>query len=240
MIGQGAGEPATAQMDSPMFGSPHFVDRADAGRKLAEVICRRPPDAPVVLALPRGGVPVAFEIASALHAPLDLLLVRKIGAPGYPEFALGAVVDGDDPQMVLNEQAMAYTGASQHYVEEEAAKLLKEIERRRQLYFGKREPIPLKGRNVIVVDDGVATGATVKAGLKALRAVGVSSILLAVPVAPKDVIGSLAAEVDQVVCLQAPEDFRAVSLHYRTFGQTPDDEVVTLLDRAKALAGERP
>jgi putative phosphoribosyl transferase len=222
-----------------MFGSPSFTDRADAGRRLAKAIARIAPEAPVVLALPRGGVPVAFEIASALAAPLDLLLVRKIGAPGYPEFAVGAVVDGDDPQTIINEDAMAHAGASHDYVEQEAVRQLQEIERRRLLYFGDRRPIALKDRNVIVVDDGIATGSTVRAGLKALRRVGVKSILLAVPVAPNEVIGALASEVDEVICLQRPEDFRAVSLHYRTFGQTPDSEVVALLVHAAAILRER-
>jgi len=214
-----------------MLHPSRFRNRADAGRKLAEAIGPRT-DKPVVLGLPRGGVPVAFELARGLQAPLDILLVRKIGAPGYPEFAIGAVVDGKNPQHVINEDTLAYCGASLDYFEREAARQLEEIERRRKAYLGNRTPIDLAGRSVILVDDGIATGASVKAGLKALRQAGAGRVTLAVPVAPRSVIDELKKEVDEVVCLSAPEDLRAVSLHYEDFDQTSDEEVTELLARA--------
>ncbi|WP_454849182.1 phosphoribosyltransferase [Rhizobium binxianense] len=217
-----------------MFEIPRFENRKAAGHELAEVIGRETIEDPVVLALPRGGVPVAFEIASFLEAPLDLLLVRKIGAPGYPEYAVGAVVDGNDPQTVVNEDALTQGGVSRQYVEEEAARQLHEIERRRKAYLGGRETIDLKGRNIILVDDGVATGATVKAGLKALRRIGVGSILLAVPVAPREVLAELERNVDRIVCLHVPRKLRSVGLHYADFEQTTDNEVTELLSRNRA------
>jgi putative phosphoribosyl transferase len=214
-----------------MQDASRFHNRADAGRKLAEAIGPRNDD-PVVLGLPRGGVPVAFELARCLQAPLDILLVRKIGAPGYPEFAIGAVVDGRNPQRVINEDVLAYCGASLEYFEKEAARQLEEIERRRRAYLGNRAPIDLSNRSVILVDDGIATGASVKAGLKALRQAGAGHVTLAVPVAPRSVIDELKNEVDEIFCLSAPEDLRAVSLHYDDFDQTSDDEVTELLARA--------
>lgn len=214
-----------------------FHDRADAGRRLAEAIGARSDD-PVVLGLPRGGVPVAFELARYLHAPLDILLVRKIGAPGYPEYAIGAVVDGKNPQRVMNEDVLAYCGASLDYFEKEATRQLEEIERRRKVYLGDRPPTDLANRSVILVDDGIATGASVKAGLKALRQAGAAHITLAVPVAPRMVIEELRAQVDEVFCLSAPEDLQAVSLHYDDFNQTSDGEVTELL--ARTADGDLP
>ena len=214
-----------------MLYASRFDNRADAGRKLAAAIGPRT-DNPVVLGLPRGGVPVAYELARRLQAPLDILLVRKVGAPGYPEFAIGAVVDGRNPQRVINEDALAYSGASMEYFEREAARQLEEIERRRRAYLGDRTPIDLAGRSVILVDDGIATGASARAGLKGLRQAGVAHVTLAVPVAPRTVIEELRKEVDEIVCLLAPEDLRAVSLHYEDFDQTSDEEVTELLARA--------
>ncbi len=173
------------------------------------------------------------SLPADLQAPLDILLVRKIGAPGYPEFAIGAVVDGKNPQRVINEDVLAYCGASLEYFEKEAARQLEEIERRRRTYLGNRTPIDLAGRSVILVDDGIATGASVKAGLKALRQVGAGHVTLAVPVAPRSVIDELKNEVDEIFCLSAPDDLRAVSLHYDDFNQTSDDEVTELLARAE-------
>lgn len=214
-----------------MLHPSRFRNRADAGRRLVEAIGPRNDD-PVVLGLPRGGVPVAFELARGLQAPLDILLVRKIGAPGYPEFAIGAVVDGKNPQRVINEDTLSYCGASLDYFEREAARQLEEIERRRKTYLGNRTPIDLAGRSVILVDDGIATGASVKAGLKGLRQAGAGHVTLAIPVAPRSVIEELKKEVDEIVCLSAPEDLRAVSLHYEDFDQTSDEEVTELLARA--------
>jgi putative phosphoribosyl transferase len=207
---------------------PRFRDRADAGQWLAEVLGDR--TAVIVLALPRGGVPVAHEIARLLDAPLDILLVGKIGVPGYPEYAIGAVVDGKNPQRVINEDVLAYSGASPAYVEAQAVRELAEIERRRKVYLGERSPLCLKGRDVILVDDGIATGASVRAGLQALKQVGAARVTLAVPVAPKTVLEELRDEVDEIVCLHAPEHLRAVSLEYENFDQTSDGEVIELLN----------
>ena len=212
-------------------GSAIFADRRDAGRRLAEATRRFAPEHPLVLALPRGGVPVAFEVARALGAELDLLFVRKIGAPGHPEYGIGAVVDGDNPQVVLNDVA-GQLGIPDAYIEREKRSELEEIERRRRAYLGDRAAIPVRGRTVLVVDDGIATGGTVRASLKALRAAEAGRLVLAVPVAPADTIASLAAETDEMICLATPEPFYAVGLYYRDFTQTSDAEVVRLLAAA--------
>lgn len=216
---------------------PIFADRREAGRKLAEALRGYVAEDPVVLALPRGGVPVAFEVAEALAAPLDLLFVRKIGAPHHPELGLGALVDGADPQVVLNEQVMQMVSPPPGYVDEQVRRELKEIDRRRQAYVGEREPTPVRGRTVLLIDDGVATGGTVRAALQGLESAGVSRLVLGVPVGPADVVASLKAQADEVVCLATPEPFYAVGLWYRDFDQTSDDEVVELLARA---GGGRP
>ena len=209
-----------------------FVDRVEAGRLLGQRLAAlRLVDA-VVLALPRGGVPVALEVARALHAPLDLLMVRKIGAPGQPELAVAAVVDGDHPQTVIDEETLRLSGADRAYVDAEAAQALKEIERRRALYLRGRAPLPLAGKSVVLVDDGIATGTTVRAALKALQRCNVARLVLAVPVAPADTVAQLRAEVDELVCLSQPAFFHAVGLHYRDFHQIDDDEVIALLDAA--------
>ena len=210
-----------------------FVDRVEAGRLLGQRLAAlRLVDA-VVLALPRGGVPVALEVARALHAPLDLLMVRKIGAPGQPELAVAAVVDGDHPQTVVDEETLRLSGADRAYVDAEAAHALKEIERRRALYLRGRAPVPLAGKSVVLVDDGIATGTTMRAALKALQRCNVARLVLAVPVAPADTVAQLRAEVDDLVCLSQPAFFHAVGLHYRDFHQIEDDEVIALLDAAR-------
>ncbi|MCA1405475.1 phosphoribosyltransferase [Ensifer sp. IC3342] len=211
-----------------------FADRRDAGRQLAGVLAKYAQSDPLILALPRGGVPVAFEIAQALRAPLELVLVRKIGAPGHPEYGIGAVVDGSDPQFVYNEDAMRLVDPNAAYVEAESRHQLAEIERRREIYQGNRSPTPTEGRTVIVVDDGVATGSTVKVAVKALRKARTGKIILAVPVAPSNALEQLKAEADDVICLQAPDEFRAVGLHYVDFDQTSDEEVTRLLEEARS------
>lgn len=211
---------------------PQFANRREAGRHLAAALRRFRAEHPVVLALPRGGVPVAHEVALALDAPLDVILVRKIGAPGHPELGLGAVVDGHDPQTVLNDDVMRALHPSRTYIEDERDRQLAEIERRRALYRPGRDAIPLKGRVVIVVDDGVATGGTVKAVLRSLARTGAARTILAIPVAPVDVLHELEALADEVVCLASPTPFHAVGLHYRDFEQTDDAEVVALLSSA--------
>jgi putative phosphoribosyl transferase len=188
---------------------------------------------PVVLALPRGGVPVAFEVAKALRAPLDLVFVRKIGAPGHAEFGLGAVVDGAHPQVVLNEDALDHVRVPPGYVEVEIQRQLKEIERRREHYLAGRRSVDVEGRVAIVVDDGIATGGTVRAALKGLSRARPARLALAVPVAPADTIERLRTEADEVICLMTPEPFYAVGEHYDDFRQTSDREVTTLLDEAQ-------
>jgi predicted phosphoribosyltransferase/dienelactone hydrolase len=209
-----------------------FADRIEAGRHLAHALLHLKDKKPIVLALPRGGVPVAFEIAQALDAPLDVALVRKVGAPGQPELGIGAVVDGANPQLVLNEDVMEIVRPSRSYVDAEAERQLAEIERRRGLYRHGRAPLSIQGRTVIVVDDGIATGGTMKAVLSALRQSKPEHLVLAVPVAPSDTIATLSDLADEVICLATPEPFHAVGMHYRDFTQTSDSEVVDLLARA--------
>jgi putative phosphoribosyl transferase len=221
-------------------GQPAFRDRRDAGCRLAAELAKRPWRDPVVLALPRGGVPVAFEVARTLGAPLDLLLVRKIGAPGHPEFGIGAVVDGPEPQTVIDEETAGLVGASPEYLEAERLRQLAEIERRRARYLGGRAAQPTRGRTAIVVDDGIATGGTARAAIVALRRSGAGRIVLAVPVAPPSAVAALAPLADEVVCLSRPEPFRAVGLHYVDFAQTTDAEVVALLKAAEAAAARTP
>jgi putative phosphoribosyl transferase len=221
-----------------MFRRPIFHDRHDAGRKLAAALGPLRDNQPLVLALPRGGVPVAFEVALALDAELDLLFVRKIGAPGHEEFGIGAVVDGAEPQLVLNDSAVRQLAAGEDYIRAELGRQLLEIERRRQAYVGGRAPIPMRGRTVIVVDDGIATGGTMKAALKGARKNQVARLVLAVPVAPEEALVELRADCDDVVCLATPEPFGAVGLYYADFTQTSDEEVVALLAGA-ASAGRR-
>lgn len=222
-----------------MLGTqPEFRDRTEAGQRLSAALRRFAPTDPVVLALPRGGVPVAFEVAAALGAELDLLFVRKIGAPGYEELGIGAVVDGAHPQLVLNEDIMRQLAPSPEYLRAELRRQLAEIERRRQAYTGGMPPVELARRTVILVDDGIATGGTIKAALKAVRKVHPARLILAVPVAPRETIAELRSECDEVVCLAQPEPFYAVGAHYADFTQTSDDEVIELLRRAhdRALA----
>jgi predicted phosphoribosyltransferase len=210
-----------------------FEDRHDAGRQLAAALLSFKESDPVILALPRGGVPVAFEVARALDAPLDILLVRKIGAPGHEELALGAVVDGLHPQTVLNEEIVQLAAPPTGYIERARTRQLAEIERRRHLYRGDEAPIEVAGRTVIVIDDGIATGATVKAALQGVRCNGARHVVLAVPLAPEESLRDLASACDQVVCLFSPSPFFAVGAHYDDFRQTTDEEVIALLSQAK-------
>lgn len=218
-------------MSPATLGLP-FRDRREAGQRLAAALLPLNLADPLVLALPRGGVPVGFEVAQALAAPLDVLVVRKIGAPGQPEYGIGAVADGSEPQTVLNEDAMALIAPGADYVAAESARQLAEIERRRRAYRGDRPPVAVRDRVVVLVDDGIATGGTARVALKALKRAGAERVVLAVPVAPKAALEVLAREADHVVCLAAPEPFHAVGEHYLDFDQVSDAEVVRLLAAA--------
>ncbi len=209
-----------------------FVDRTEAGRALGRRLASLQPADPVVLALPRGGVPVALEVARALNAPLDLLMVRKIGVPFQRELAVAAVMDGAEPVIVVDEPIRAETGVQQAYIDQQARLELAEIERRRRVYLGGRAPLPVEGRSAIVVDDGIATGTTVRAAIKGLRQRRPARIVLAVPVAPPETVVQLQREVDDLVCLAQPEVFGAIGLFYVDFHQLSDDEVMRALAQA--------
>ena len=211
-----------------------FRDRAEAGRLLADRLKDMALVDPVVLALPRGGVAVAVEVARALHAPLDLLIVRKIGAPQQPELAVAAVVEGAQSEVVIDEETLMMSGASHAYVADEAKRQRAEIERRRTVYLGDAPRIPVAGRTAVVVDDGIATGTTVRAALKALARMKPSRLVLAVPVAPPEAVEALRGEVDDLVCLSQPEFFHAVGVHYVDFRQVEDDEVLALMESVRA------
>ncbi len=218
-----------------MFGEPEFHDRREAGQRLAARLQRFAADRPLVLALPRGGVPLGYEVAQALGAELDVLIVRKLGAPGHEELGIGAVIDGGNPQVVLNEDVVRQLGIGPAYVEAETQRQLAEIERRRRAYRGDAPAPGVAGRTVIVVDDGIATGGTVLAALRALRKAGPLKLVLAVPVAPAETITALAGECDEIICLTQPTPFYAVGAHYANFHQTSDHEVIALLEQASRL-----
>ncbi len=211
-----------------------FEDRVDAGRKLAAALAPYKDKAPAVLALPRGGVPVAAEIATALAAPLDLILVRKIGVPGNRELAMGAVVDGATPIVVRNEDIIQLIGIAESEFKAVCDRELEEIDRRRVRYLGGRERVNPAGRTAIVVDDGIATGATTRAALQATRMRNPDKLILAVPVAPTDTLATLRKEVDDLICLEDHEDFGAIGYYYLDFTQISDEEVIEILKRFPA------
>ncbi|MDA8052466.1 MAG: phosphoribosyltransferase [Rhodospirillales bacterium] len=210
-----------------------FADRHEAGRKLAEKLLSFQDRDPVVLALPRGGVPVGYEIARALSAPLDLVLVRKLGAPGQPELAIGAIALGIKPEIVTDQNLIAELGVTSTELAAIQARELQELGRRRERYCAHRPPVPLAGRTAILVDDGIATGATMRAALRATRAAAPAHLVLAVPVAPPETLTELAEEADEIVCLERPRRFFAVGQFYRSFSQLEDQEVLDLLNRAR-------
>ncbi len=213
-----------------------FRDRIEAGRRLAEALLIHKSEEPVVLALPRGGVPVAAEVARALKAPLDLVLVRKIGVPQHPELAMGAVVDGADPLVVRNEDVIAMAQVPDSEFNAVCKQELAEIKRRRTRYVGSRAHPKLEGRTVIVVDDGIATGATTRAALRSVRKQKPRRLVLAVPVAPTSSLEDLRSEADEIVCLENYDSFGAVGFYYSDFRQVLDEEVRSLLAAADAQA----
>lgn len=206
-----------------------FQDRKDAGQKLARKLAPLHHERCVVLALPRGGVPVAAEVAAALHAPLDLVMVRKISAPHDPELAVGAIVDGGTPVIVRNEQVIKSLQLPETLFAAAWQRALAEIDRRHALYVGHRPSVDIHDCTAIVVDDGITTGATVRAALMATRKRHPKRLVLAVPVAPPSVLDSLRTEADEIVCLTAPQPFNAVGSFYREFNQVSDNDVRAIL-----------
>jgi len=214
-----------------MFDAPLFRDRVHAGRLLADKLrVENELTRPLVLALPRGGVPVAFEIAHDLHGDLDIFLVRKIGVPGQEELALGAIASGG--VRVINEALARHLRISTTTLDQLTSRVQREIERRERLYRQDRAPLPIANRAVILVDDGLATGATMLAAVRAVKQQNPKRIVVAVPVASAAACREFRRHVDEIVCLHTPEPFYAVGAWFEDFSQTTDDEVRELLDRA--------
>lgn len=208
-----------------------FLDRADAGRQLARALAGYRDQHPVILALPRGGVPVAAEVAAALDAPLDLILVRKLGVPAEPELAMGAVVNGAAPIVVRNEDVIRITDVGEAQFNATRDAELAEIERRRLRYLGDRERADVAGRTAIVIDDGIATGATIRAALRATRMRKPKKLVVAVPVAPPDSLEALRGEADDLVCVEQHDLLGAIGAYYADFQQVSDREVIETLKR---------
>lgn len=206
-------------------------DRAAAGRRLTELL-RHYADRPdvIVLALPRGGVPVAYEVATALNLRLDLMLVRKLGVPSQPELAMGAIASGGI--QILNDHALQFHPIDRAAFQAVVARETRELLRREQAYRGTRAPVQLKGQAVILIDDGLATGASMRAAIHAVRTQSPSRIVVAVPVAPVETAEALRREVDELICPITPEWFTSIGHWYMDFSQTPDAEVIRLLQRA--------
>ena len=208
-----------------------FRDRSDAGREVASRLSHyaNRPDV-LVLALPRGGVPVAFEVARQLHVPLDVFLVRKLGVPGHEELAMGAIATGG--VRVLNDEVVSMLGISRHMIDGVAAREQQELERRERLYRGGGAAPEMSGRTVILVDDGLATGSSMRAAVAAVRKQRPAAVVVAVPVAAEETCAALRCEVDEIVCAETPEPFYAVGSWYDDFTQTTDAEIQDLLQRA--------
>jgi putative phosphoribosyl transferase len=215
-----------------------FKDRTSAGQMLAAELKKLALKTPIVFALPRGGVPVAKEVATALQAPLDLLFVRKIGVPWQPELAAASIVDGETPDLVLNEDVMRMANVTREQIDAAAKVELREIERRRALYMKDRAPAKAEGHEAILVDDGIATGASLKAAIAAVRRRKPTRVIVATPVAPDEAVTALRALADDVVCLSTPPAFYAIGVHYDDFHQLTDKEVADHLKEAAAPEGK--
>jgi putative phosphoribosyl transferase len=218
-----------------IFGFPPFEDRRDAGRRLAGKLSRFKDERTVVFALPRGGVPVGYEISRALEAPLDVFVSRKLGAPDQPEFGIGAVAAGG--VRVLNQDVVRRLGIPDDYVQKITAQELAEVGRRLRYFRGERPETEVVGRTVILVDDGLATGVTARAAVQALRLRKPRRLILAAPVCAAQTAALFKRAVDELVCLESPSDLGAIGFWYRNFEQTSDEEVVELLERARSERG---
>ena len=208
-----------------------FKDRVEAGQILAHRLSKYADQNPLVLGLPRGGVPVAFEVAKALKAPLDVYIVRKLGVPGHEELAMGAIATGE--VRVLNKPVVEDLQISEEEIESETRKEKEELKRRERLYRSGRAPLDVSKRTILLIDDGIATGSTIKAAVAALKKQKAGRIVIGVPVAPFSTIEELKKEVDEVVCISTPEFFYAISLWYDEFPQTSDEQVRELLEKAE-------
>jgi len=213
-----------------------FKDRVAAGQQLGRSLADLREEDPLVLALPRGGVPVAAQVASALHAPLDILLVRKLGLPSHPEVAFGAI--GEDGVRILNEDVVQRFGLSEREILHVENREREELARRLVKYRGGRPPLSLEGRTVIIVDDGLATGATARVAVRIARRRGARHVIVAVPVASLGALRDIASQSEQTISLLVPQSFRAVGEWYEDFDQTTDEEVTTLLDAAAASSND--
>lgn len=216
-----------------------FQNRTDAGRRLAGKLRHLKDRRPVILALPRGGVPIGYEIARELEAPLDIVLVRKIGVPWQPELALGAVTDGAQPQTFINRELVTALAISDAYVKKETARQLGELERRRRLYCAGRPPLDITECTAIVVDDGIATGATIRVAVEATRRRSPAWLVIAAPVAAADTIATLQPEADELICVDVVAGLGAIGSYYDDFHQVSDAEVAAILARtARPPEGE--
>jgi putative phosphoribosyl transferase len=214
-----------------------FDDRSDAGRRLGQMLTHLRGADVVVVGLPRGGIPVAYEVARALDAPLDAIVVRKVGVPFQPELGMGAIAEGG--VRIVNDEVVRLAGVSPQEFAAVEARERAELDRRAKLFRGDAHQVPLEGRTVVVVDDGLATGSTASAACQVVRLQGAARVVLAVPVAPPQTLGKLARDADEVVCLEMPEWFFAIGVHYADFSQTSDDEVRDLLERAATESAAR-
>jgi putative phosphoribosyl transferase len=209
-----------------------FHDRTHAGILLGKALADLRLDRPIVIGLPRGGVPVAAEVAAALDAPLDVWVVRKLGVPFQPELGMGAIAEG--PSLVLDRRMVEMLGITSEQVMAVVRREADEVRRRVRLFRGERAAPEVRGRTVVLVDDGIATGGTARAAVRALRKRGARRIVLAVPVGAPETLATLRREADDVVCLHAPADLRAIGLWYERFGQVPNEDVVAILKRTRA------